>query len=97
MRLCFAFSTPSRNMIQEYEMYYKDEEGKRIPDCYKFNALITTYEIIIADWELLTQIEWRLLIIDEAHRLKNKNCRLAEGLRMFEIVSIIDITSYLNQ
>lgn len=62
-------------------------QGERLPETFKFDALITTYEIIIADVELLTSIEWRCCIIDEAHRLKNKNCRLLEGLRLFDIVS----------
>ena len=62
-------------------------QGQRLPETFKFDALITTYEIIIADVELLTSIEWRCCIIDEAHRLKNKNCRLLEGLRLFDIVS----------
>lgn len=67
-------------------MYHKDDDGKRIPDCYKFNTLITTYEMIIADCELLSQIEWRVQIIDEAHRLKNKNCKLFQGLRALDMV-----------
>ncbi|XP_070187859.1 chromodomain-helicase-DNA-binding protein 8-like isoform X4 [Littorina saxatilis] len=75
----------SRAMIQEYELFYKDENGQRLPETFKFDALITTYEIIIADVELLTSIEWRCCVIDEAHRLKNKNCRLLEGLRLFDV------------
>lgn len=74
-------------MLQEYELYYKDEDGNRIPDCYKFQALITTYEMIISDIELFSSIEWRILIIDEAHRLKNTKCKLMEGLRCVDIVS----------
>ena len=53
-----------------------------IPDCYRFHALITTYEVIIQDVELLSQIEWRCCIIDEAHRLKNQKCKLNEGLKV---------------
>nr|QVX32607.1 CHD6/7/8/9 [Platynereis dumerilii] len=78
-------STPSRNMLQEYELYFKDEDGNRIPDCYKFQAIITTYEMIISDLELFSSIEWRMLIIDEAHRLKNTKCKLIEGLRCVDI------------
>ncbi|GFN77130.1 chromodomain-helicase-DNA-binding protein 7, partial [Plakobranchus ocellatus] len=78
-------TTLSRNMIKEYELFYKDEKGKRIPDIYRFEALITTFEIILTDFELLADIDWRCAIIDEAHRLKNKNCRLLEGLRQFEL------------
>ncbi|XP_042238022.1 chromodomain-helicase-DNA-binding protein 7-like isoform X2 [Homarus americanus] len=75
-------SQSSRNMILEYEMYYKDEKGQRIPNVYKFNVLITTFEVIISDCLDLKEIHWRCCIIDEAHRLKNRNCKLLEGLRL---------------
>lgn len=74
-------------MLQEYEMFYKTESGERRFDVFKFQCLITTYEVIIQDVELLVQIDWRCCVIDEAHRLKNKNCKLMEGLRCFELVS----------
>lgn len=76
-------------MIQEYEMFYKDDSGRRRFDIFKFQCLITTYEVIIQDVELLAQIDWRCCVIDEAHRLKNKNCKLMEGLRCFELVGEI--------
>merc|ERR1739842_160591 len=76
---------PSRNLITEYELYYKDEAGKRIPNVYKFNVLITTFEVIISDCVDLKEITWRVCIIDEAHRLKNKNCKLLEGLRIMHM------------
>uniref|UniRef100_T1J482 DNA helicase n=1 Tax=Strigamia maritima TaxID=126957 RepID=T1J482_STRMM len=78
-------SCASRSMIQDYEMYYKDDKGKRIPDVYKFHVLITTFEIIITDCLELRAIPWRCCIIDEAHRLKNKNCKLLEGLRLIQM------------
>jgi len=80
-------------MLQEYEMYYRDEEGNKIKDFYKFQAIITTYEIILSDLELLRSIEWRCIIIDEAHRLKNKNCSLIKGLRIFDFVSFVFFNS----
>ena len=49
---------------------------------YRFHALVTTYEVIIQDVELLSQIYWRVCIIDEAHRLKNQKCKLSEGLKV---------------
>ena len=75
-------------MLQEYEMYYKDSKGRKLQDFYKFHVIITTYELIISDLEVLRDINWRCVIIDEAHRLKNKNCRLMEGLRFFDFVSL---------
>lgn len=59
-------------MILEYEMYYKDAEGERIANVYKFHVLITTFEVIISDSIDLKEINWRCCIIDEAHRLKNR-------------------------
>ena len=53
---------------------------------YKFHALITTYEVIISDIEELREIDWRVAVIDEAHRLKNRNCKLLQGLSCFELV-----------
>ncbi len=39
----------------------------------KFNVLITTYEVLIADVVELGEIKWRQLIVDEGHRIKNKS------------------------
>ncbi|XP_041454100.1 chromodomain-helicase-DNA-binding protein 8-like isoform X2 [Lytechinus variegatus] len=75
----------SRHMIAEYEMFFKDASGVRIPDVYKFQILITTYEILLADCQELSEIEWRVLVIDEAHRLKNRNCKLLEGLKILDM------------
>ena len=61
-------------------------QGNRILDVYKFHVLITTYEVIISDLEELSAIDWRVAIIDEAHRLKNRNCKLLQGLSCFEMV-----------
>ncbi|QQP37777.1 Uncharacterized protein FKW44_018168, partial [Caligus rogercresseyi] len=78
-------SQTSRNMLTEYEMYYKDENGERIPGVYKFHCLITTYECVITDILELREIKWRACVIDEAHRLKNKNCKLLEGLSLLDL------------
>ncbi|XP_071490043.1 uncharacterized protein [Diadema antillarum] len=75
----------SRHMIAEYEMFFKDDKGMRIPDLYKFQILITTYEILLADCQELSEIEWRVVVIDEAHRLKNRNCKLLEGLKILDM------------
>lgn len=78
-------SAASRNMIQEYEMYYKNEKGQFIKDITKFNILITTFEIIVTDFADLKGFNWRVCVIDEAHRLKNRNCKLLEGLRQLNL------------
>ena len=77
-----------------YEIYTcsLSVQGKIIPDLFRFHALVTTYEVIIQDVELLSQIEWRICIIDEAHRLKNQKCKLSEGLRLLDLEHRILLT-----
>ncbi|XP_051555983.1 chromodomain-helicase-DNA-binding protein 8 isoform X3 [Myxocyprinus asiaticus] len=78
-------SLASRQMIQQYEMYCKDDKGHLIPGAYKFDALITTFEMILSDCPELREISWRCVVIDEAHRLKNRNCKLLDSLKMLDV------------
>jgi chromodomain-helicase-DNA-binding protein 7 len=90
-------SSASRQMIQDYEFYFKDKEqnsnnsvantssNNNKKNIVKFSALITTYEVLLSDVQLFCQFKWRNVIIDEAHRLKNKNCKLIEGLRYMDV------------
>ncbi|KAM4808492.1 chromodomain-helicase-DNA-binding protein 8 [Rhinophrynus dorsalis] len=78
-------SLASRQMIQQYEMYCKDSKGRLIPGAYKFDALITTFEMVLSDCPELREIEWRCVIIDEAHRLKNRNCKLLDSLKHMDL------------
>ncbi|KAM4623653.1 chromodomain-helicase-DNA-binding protein 7, partial [Polymixia lowei] len=78
-------SQASRKTIQAYEMYYRDTQGKIIKGAYRFHAVITTFEMILTDCPELRNIPWRCVVIDEAHRLKNRNCKLLEGLKMMDM------------
>ncbi|KAM9626527.1 chromodomain-helicase-DNA-binding protein 7 isoform 4-T5 [Trichechus inunguis] len=78
-------SQASRRTIQLYEMYFKDPQGRVMKGSYKFHAIITTFEMILTDCPELRNIPWRCVVIDEAHRLKNRNCKLLEGLKMMDL------------
>lgn len=67
----FHGNIPSRNLIVDTEYYYKDAQGQIVPGLYKFDVLITTYEMIVAASAQLKPIAWRAIVVDEAHRLKN--------------------------
>lgn len=64
---------------------------------YRFHAVITTFEMILADCPELRSVPWRCVVIDEAHRLKNRNCKLLEGLKMMDMVSDDENTDKLVQ
>ncbi|ODV93204.1 hypothetical protein PACTADRAFT_61890 [Pachysolen tannophilus NRRL Y-2460] len=43
--------------------------------------IVASYEIIIRDSKFLDKIDWKFLIVDEGHRLKNNNCLLLKELK----------------
>lgn len=62
-------------------------KGRVLRGAYRFQAVITTFEMILGGCPELNAIEWRCVIIDEAHRLKNKNCKLLEGFKLMNLVN----------
>lgn len=42
----FRGSNAARSLIVETEFYYKDMQGNTIPNRYKFDVLVTTYEMV---------------------------------------------------
>lgn len=46
------------------------------------NLVATSYEVAMRDASRLAKVAWRLLVVDEGHRLKNARCRLAKSLRL---------------
>jgi SNF2 family DNA or RNA helicase len=70
-------------LIIETEFHYQDIEGQPIPNKYKFDVLITTYEMASAGAASLKDIPWKCGVFDEAHRLKNKNSKVLEILKTF--------------
>lgn len=46
-----------------------------------FPIVVTSYEIIIADAKHLARHQWKYIVVDEGHRLKNFNCKLLRELR----------------
>ena len=80
----------SRRLIEAYEFYYKSFGEKR--HCYKFNAVITTYEAVMIEGGELINVPWRVTVIDEAHRLKNTRAKLTSHLKSFEMEHKILLT-----
>lgn len=68
-------------------------QGRVIKGAYKFHAIITTFEMILTDCPELRGVPWRCVIIDEAHRLKNRNCKLLEGLKLMDMVCVLLLKS----
>mmetsp|Transcript_39745 Transcript_39745/g.128643 ORF Transcript_39745/g.128643 Transcript_39745/m.128643 type:complete len:827 (+) Transcript_39745:2-2482(+) len=57
-----------------------------------FDVCLTTYETAITEKAALSKLVWRYLIIDEAHRIKNEQGKLAQVVRVFTAHSRLLIT-----
>jgi len=84
----------SRDIIKKNEFFFFDDHNQIMKSGpVKFNVLITSYEMTIAqDWIDLQQIDWRVLIVDEAHRLKNPESTLTRQLKQFKVEHRILLT-----
>lgn len=49
----------------------------------RFQVLLTTYEYIIKDRNVLSKIKWFHMIIDEGHRMKNANSKLSATIQFY--------------
>lgn len=67
----------SREIIRQHDWCF--DGTKRM----KFNAILTTYEIVLKDKMFLGCINWAVLMVDEAHRLKNDDSFLYRALKEF--------------
>ncbi|CAJ0562701.1 unnamed protein product, partial [Mesorhabditis spiculigera] len=79
-------SAAGRQIIEGHEIYHEkptgsDDKNKGLwrKGICKLDALITTFEMVVTEVEFLRKINWRVCVIDEAHRLKNRNCKLLTG------------------
>jgi SNF2 family DNA or RNA helicase len=76
-------SADARDFLVKQEFYFSDQfvpkqTAMKLKKQHvtKFHILITTYEVVLKDINVLSKIRWRTLIVDEAHRLKNPRSRL---------------------
>ncbi|CAK8538681.1 unnamed protein product [Lathyrus sativus] len=86
--IVYVGTRASREVCQQYEFYDDKKPGKPI----KFNALLTTYEVILKDKAVLSKIKWSYLMVDEAHRLKNSEAQLYTSLLEFSTKNKLLIT-----
>ncbi|XP_036356036.1 chromodomain-helicase-DNA-binding protein 4-like [Octopus sinensis] len=76
----------SRAIISEYEFECVDSDKvrsrkkphhrQRQRRVTKFHVLLTSYELICIDKKILSTYAWKVLIVDEAHRLKNSSSKV---------------------
>ncbi|TNM87582.1 hypothetical protein fugu_005803 [Takifugu bimaculatus] len=80
LTLCAAF----------WVLCYKGDKARRAElqkemDSQRFDVLLTTYELCLKDASFLRRFTWAVLVVDEAHRLKNQFSKLHQSLKAFSV------------
>ena len=91
--VCYHGSRTARAVIETFELYASTETSSggsglssksKDPDGasrhVKFHALLTSYEMCLAETAFLQKIPWATMIVDEGHRLKNRESKLFQAL-----------------
>lgn len=83
----------SRAALRENELTFQEDAAPR--NCkgasklrttnVKFNVLITSYELVSIDNACLSSIDWKILVVDEAHRLKSNQSKFFKFLASYNI------------
>ncbi|XP_058826614.1 chromodomain-helicase-DNA-binding protein Mi-2 homolog [Topomyia yanbarensis] len=81
----------SRAIIREHELSFEEgavrggRASKIRANTIKFNVLLTSYEMISFDAACLGSIDWAVLVVDEAHRLKSNQSKFFKILANYNI------------
>ncbi|XP_054458435.1 chromodomain-helicase-DNA-binding protein 1-like [Anoplopoma fimbria] len=79
---CFA---PSLTVLSYKGDKERRAELQKETQTQDFNVLLTTYELCLKDASFLRRWKWKVLVVDEAHRLKNQNSLLHKVLTEFSV------------
>jgi SWI/SNF-related matrix-associated actin-dependent regulator of chromatin subfamily A member 5 len=52
--------------------------------CNAWDVCITTYDMCISEQNILKQVKWQYMIVDEGHKIKNEKIMLSKVLRAFQ-------------
>jgi chromodomain-helicase-DNA-binding protein 7 len=89
----------ARTIIEQNEYYYQEPYVNKIKaqalkkaNVYKFNILLTTYEVVMKDIRILSKIDWQVMIIDEAHKLKNSQSKVNQVMSTIRAYHCVMLT-----
>lgn len=94
----FKFWTPTIKTIlyhgskQEREEMRRKKMKMQTQKDFAFPVVVTSYEICMNDKKFLAPYQWRYIVVDEGHRLKNMNCKLIQELMTYQSANRLLIT-----
>ncbi|KAL4421743.1 hypothetical protein ABPG77_002359 [Micractinium sp. CCAP 211/92] len=89
--VAFAGNAEARAVVKEFELFAHglgartinaaDRRREMLQRAVQFHVLLTSYEMVAAEAADLSKLEFEALVVDEGHRLKNKEARLFQALQ----------------
>ncbi|SCU78509.1 LADA_0A05974g1_1 [Lachancea dasiensis] len=81
----FRRFAPDIQVLKYYDSQGQQKRVSKIKTFFKHTkgegVIVTSYEMIIRDIDLILSYHWKFLIVDEGHRIKNINCKLIQELK----------------
>jgi chromodomain-helicase-DNA-binding protein 7 len=84
--LTYSGAKEEREIQKQYEFFYR---GTRTP---KFQVFLTSYQFVMQQRDVLQSFDWRCMVCDEGHRLKNPNAKLVQQTMAFRTEHRILVT-----
>ena len=69
----FHGNKDKRNMLKDHKLVAGE-----------FDVCITSYEMVLRESTALGKFQWRYMVIDEAHRIKNEASKLSDAVRVLQ-------------
>ncbi|KAI8368785.1 SNF2 family N-terminal domain-containing protein [Blakeslea trispora] len=94
----FKRFAPSINVLlyhgskEERQHMINRKMQKKKETSYEFPIVVTSYEIVMNDRKHLQKYNWKYIVVDEGHRLKNMNCRLIRELKTYSSANRLLLT-----
>jgi SWI/SNF-related matrix-associated actin-dependent regulator of chromatin subfamily A member 5 len=57
-----------------------------------WDVLVTSYEMILAEKSVIKKFNWKYMVIDEAHRIKNEESKLSLVIREIKTTNRLLVT-----
>ncbi|KAI9318639.1 SNF2 family N-terminal domain-containing protein [Dichotomocladium elegans] len=94
----FKRFTPSINVLlyhglkEERQHMVNRKMQKKKETTFDFPIIVTSYEIVMNDRKHLQRYNWKYIVVDEGHRLKNLNCKLIKELKSYSSANRLLLT-----
>lgn len=77
----FHGNKEARSIMKDHEWTFRDSKGKVVSGVYKYNMMITSYDLVKNENAFLRSVNWEVIVLDEGHRIKKIDGVTSEKLR----------------